>query len=485
MRRHVVVAGFSLRIGWIVDVKRNLKVATTSANSPAPSSQCYAQVTGSQGPDRLALRMRPAMNSTWSASASLAWLGAMLVLTGPLAPLAGAQELKPQKLTGKVVDARGEPIPDAAVFIYTAGPKTGVSVLCPSCYADCRKRARTDSAGAFQIEALDPSLLFRVLVAKAGHQADFVSKVDPAAGPIEVRLKMVTRSSENPKCSISGRILLPNGQPMEGAVITPAGVSTGDGTRWGAQEDMESLVVSDGRGRFSLFSSKPFDRVTFLVEARGFAKRYFNDLKSGTKPHDLTLTEGATVSGRLVKDGKPLSGIEVGLCGVDREAGKFIGDFTVATERDGRFMFVNIPPNTDCFIYGKMQSLASQGSVPARRLRTGGDGAVQSIGDLKVVTASNVSGRVMLSDGKPVPPDTQVMLTRKETWDVKWLVADAKGRFVFSGVPDEMVRVHVRLKGYHPAAPNARLGNPGPSGELGRITSDRDGLVLLLEPDGP
>ena len=425
------------------------------------------------------------MNSTWSAYASLAWLGAMLVLNGPLVPPAGAQGLKPQRLTGKVVDMRGEPIPDATVFIYTAGPKTGVSVLCPSCYADCRKRARTDGAGAFQIEELDPSLSFRVLAAKAGYQADFVSKVDPAVGPIEVKLKTSARNNENPNCSISGRILLPNGQPMEGAVIIPKGVSTGDETRWGAQEDMEPLVVSDGQGRFSLFASKPFDRVTFLVEARGFAKRYFNDRKSGTKPHDLTLTEGATVSGRLVKGGKPLSGIEVGLCGVDRGAGEFIGDFTVATDPDGRFMIVNLPPNTECFIYGRMQSLASHGSVPARRLRTAADGAVQTIGDLKVVAASNVSGRVMLSDGKPVPPDTQVMLTREEAWDQKWLVADAKGRFAFNGVPDEMVHVHVRLNGYHPAAPNARLGNPGPSGRLGRITSDRDGLVLLLEPDNP
>src|SRR3954471_379761 len=59
-------------------------------------------------------------------------------------------------LTGTVKDPEGKPLPQASVFIYTAGPKEGASILCPSCYADCRKSTTTDKDGHFKIESLDP-----------------------------------------------------------------------------------------------------------------------------------------------------------------------------------------------------------------------------------------------------------------------------------------------------------------------------------------
>src|ERR1700722_11907324 len=83
-------------------------------------------------------------------------------------------------LTGTVKDTDGKPLPQATIFIYTAGPKEGVSVFCPSCYAGCRNHATTDPAGHFKIESLDPSLIFRVLVVGKGRQPKFVAKVDPA-----------------------------------------------------------------------------------------------------------------------------------------------------------------------------------------------------------------------------------------------------------------------------------------------------------------
>jgi hypothetical protein len=38
-----------------------------------------------------------------------------------------------------------------------AGVKVGDSTSCPSCYADCGKRAITDHAGAYTIASLDPT----------------------------------------------------------------------------------------------------------------------------------------------------------------------------------------------------------------------------------------------------------------------------------------------------------------------------------------
>lgn len=70
------------------------------------------------------------------------------------------------------VHADQSPVPNALVFIYTAGPRTGTAVVCPSCYPDCGKQTKTDAAGAFEIPSLDPALLFRLLVIAPGYEAN-------------------------------------------------------------------------------------------------------------------------------------------------------------------------------------------------------------------------------------------------------------------------------------------------------------------------
>src|SRR5436190_19453713 len=75
-------------------------------------------------------------------------------------------------LLGRVLATNG--LPRATVFISTAGPKVGTSTFCPSCYADCRKSAKTDAQGNFKIESLDPQLRFHVLVVAPGYEPKFV-----------------------------------------------------------------------------------------------------------------------------------------------------------------------------------------------------------------------------------------------------------------------------------------------------------------------
>src|SRR3954466_12135001 len=69
-------------------------------------------------------------------------------------------------LTGKVTDSAGKPIPAATVMIFYAGVKKGYSTYCPSCYADCGKRALSDADGAFVIKDLSADLWFTLLVVR-------------------------------------------------------------------------------------------------------------------------------------------------------------------------------------------------------------------------------------------------------------------------------------------------------------------------------
>lgn len=117
------------------------------------------------------------------------WIGyaalALLSLVG-----VWAETTRPD-LLGRVVREDGTPVTNATVFIYSAAPKQGTGALCPSCYADCAKTAKTAADGTFIIESLDPDLIFRLLVVAPGCESTFVGKTDPAEGRKEIDRKSV------------------------------------------------------------------------------------------------------------------------------------------------------------------------------------------------------------------------------------------------------------------------------------------------------
>src|SRR6185436_9565490 len=168
----------------------------------------------------------------WMGGRSVVSVCAVLVLliSGPWKGSgADAPRVSRPDLAGVVNDHEGKPLRDASVFIYTAGPKEGVGILCPSCYLDCRKRTRTDGEGRFKIESLDPALIFRVLVVAKGQRPEFAGKVDPAVKPIEVTLKP-GRTEVSPDQQVKGRVLDPESKAVPGAVVSIRGVSRGQST---------------------------------------------------------------------------------------------------------------------------------------------------------------------------------------------------------------------------------------------------------------
>src|SRR5215472_2096913 len=129
-------------------------------------------------------------------------------------------------LRGKVTDNRGNPLADATVMVYHAGVKVGYSTYCPSCYADCGKRAVTDRAGEYTIASLDPDLVFELAVIHDGHTAAFVKKVNPAAGPAPVAVLAPRAPVDDPVRVFRGRVVDSAGQPQRMAVIEPFALET-------------------------------------------------------------------------------------------------------------------------------------------------------------------------------------------------------------------------------------------------------------------
>jgi beta-lactamase regulating signal transducer with metallopeptidase domain/uncharacterized GH25 family protein len=390
--------------------------------------------------------------------------------------------IKPD-LTGRVLDKNGAPLPvTATVFIATAGPKVGTSPFCPSCYADCQKSAQTDAAGNFEIQSLDPQLRFQILAVAKGFKPQYVNHVDPATGAVTVKLEPIELEAAPPENCLHGRVVDAKGEPIAGAVVEAHGIRTRNGGgRWGALPGVDPLAVTDENGEFLITSQKPFDLMDVKVSAHGFANKTFTELASGGGSHQLTLTEGAAARGRVLFHGQPLTNVLVGVVSVNRDMEHFTGNFDVGTDAAGRFLFVNLPPDVDYFIYGAMDSLKAQGAIPIQKFHSGKDGEVTDVGDLVVSPAHRLAGRVELADGAAIPAQTRLLVSREDAWDSRQIILPPDGRFDIGGVPTGTVTLSLRLTGYRVSAKNASLDTLNPFQLVGRVDGDITNLVFLLE----
>jgi hypothetical protein len=384
-------------------------------------------------------------------------------------------------LTGQVVEAGDAPVAKASVFIYTAGPKQGTSNMCPSCYADCQKKAQTDAQGNFKIESLDPALRFRLLVVATGHESQFVPKVDPTNGLQKITLTALSETALKSPLRIKGVVVDEHGKVVPGAIINPEGVGMGEMTRWGGNDDeVEPLAVADDAGQFVLFcKSNNVDTVHATAEGRGVAKQWVI-LKPGGD-YFLKLPEGVTLTGQILREGQPVKGVSVAATTTDRECGHFLDCDAVTTDGDGRFMLMNVPPNRDFIVYASMKSLQGNGILPAKTFTSGDSGLSQDLGKLAIQPAFTVSGRVVLSDGKPVPAGTRIFLGRENSLDSQEISLDPDGKFEFKGVPAESITMSARIKGYRLSKRNPSLDRLN-GAILGRVPGDVTDLTILLEP---
>lgn len=401
----------------------------------------------------------------------------------PLVLLAATLATVPARadLHGRVLDASGEPIRGASVFIYTAGARVGVNPFCPSCYADCSKSAATGDDGGFLIRSLDSSLIFRVLVVGEGFGPSFVDKVDPLKGPIEARLRPIDPKRLEPRRFIRGRVVDPDGNPVVGAEVTTSFFKT-EARSGFAPGIVDPVMVTNMRGEFTLTSRSPVESVDVEVRARGLAPRLFHELSPRDSSHELRLGRGVSVSGRIVRGGKALPGVVVGLVQASRDSETFLGHTEIATDEAGRFEFSNVSPNDLYYVYGVMKSLKAWGSLEARELKVGGDGTAADVGELEVGPGHRLAGRIVLSDGKLIPRPTRVLVSREKAWDSQMVELDENGRFVVEGLATEEYSVASVIPGYR-LSPKNECASPLNPGLLeGRVDRDVSDLTILYEP---
>jgi hypothetical protein len=405
------------------------------------------------------------------------WTFGLLTLGFALTAAADADDTH---LSGRILQEDQSPVTNATVFVYSARPKHGAGVVCPSCYPDCVKRAKTSSTGEFRLPSLDPQLTFRLLVIANGFESQFVPQVDPNSGAKTITLSPVPPEKLKSPDRIAGRVLDGAGQPLPGATLSPEGVATGSSTQWGGVESrVDPLVVTDENGQFQMYCTQGVDRVFATVEGRGVARRWV-ELKSG-RDHLVRMQEGVAVSGNLRHAGRPVKDVVVSLVTRDRACGRFLRGDEVATDADGFFLLPNVAPEREFVLFAKMDSTPGDGELPPLIFSTGASGSRKDFGSLELKPAFRIAGQVRLSDGRAVPQETRLLLSRELAWDHREVLLDESGNFELRGVPAESVNIHVRIPGYKMSKRNRGLDWLN-GGLVGRVDRDIDNLVILLEP---
>ncbi len=243
---------------------------------------------------------------------------------------------------------------------------------------------------------------------------------------------------------------------------------------------IDALSLTDSEGKFAIVCAKPVKGLDLQVDAKGAMRANFELVASGEEQHRLSLEKGATVVGRVVKEGRGVAGVAVGFNQGRHGIQHNLGTWSVETDTAGRFSIANLPIGEELFVAGLIDSLRNQArSSPGSSAPTG---ATYDLGDLPIVPAHRVAGRLVLGDGKAVPAGTQVVFARDESRDATVVDADADGDFAVTGIPPEAVSVRAPIQGYHFSPKNGSFEPLNTHGLLGRVAGDVDDLLILLEP---
>jgi hypothetical protein len=310
--------------------------------------------------------------------------------------------------------------------------------------------------------------------------------LEPEAGDVVIPLKRHDLDRRKPERVVRGRVVNENGDPVTRAIVEPDGVRRGQGGQFGALDRLgiDVLAVTDSDGEFRLGVGEDGDALYLLIKAPFLAPLRTKPLAAGRTVHQVSLGAGVTVAGRVFKDGRPLAGVGLGMVQVSRSADGFLGHFEYGTDREGRFAFANIPPMESWYIYGLMESLKASGSIPVRNVNTQEHGSRIALGDIEVQPAYRLTGRLVLADGKPVPPETRVIVSRDDAWDSLTSTVGPDGEFSFTGLPAGRISLSTNVREYHASQKNASLDPLNPFRLLGMIKGDVEDLRFLLDP-GP
>ncbi len=286
--------------------------------------------------------------------------------------------------------------------------------------------------------------------------------------------------------AVRGRVVGPDGRGVAGAKLMPEQAIV-----------RAKGIATDADGGFAFEAEEiTIDHFFLRVEAAGLASRMFRLDDSGVIRAPLRLGVGAVVTGRVVRDGRAVAGVEVGLNQVHRGMNEFLGWLTTRTDAEGRFRFDHAFADEDFTGFVTAGGLQDGGAAKAKPFRTGGHGSAVDLGDFAVEPGRTLAGRVAFADGKGIPPGTRILASGEDSsGTIAGPVDPATGRFRVAGLPPGEVSVVVQFPdlktswlppGYRLAPAMPCVSPLSPYRMQGRLDRDvLDFTVLFEAGDAP
>ena len=389
-------------------------------------------------------------------------------------------------LKGLVQDEQGKPIVGARVDIATAAPKVGRGNFCPSCYLDCKKWARTDENGRFEIPSVDPKLKFRVLTTAPGKHTHITDYIDPSAESVE--LTLVDLPTEIPlQRLIQGVVVRDGDVPVPGALLEPFGYKTPQVSSFGPVEARPA--VADDNGRFQMLLNKDYEEVFVQVTADELAGTTL--LLKPAQETRIVVPVGTSVAGRLVAGGQPQRGAAIAVVQTNRRSGThFIKAVLAVTDREGRFEFQNLPASQQYAIFSPVGDLGvdtgltvSPWVLQTKTFQVRGDGETRDLGVLEMTHGLTFAGRIELPEGQPRPPELKLSLGRDPAWDLVELPVGDDGQFAMANLPLESYQVRVIAPGLRPDLTRMNFQGLRMNSFGVRLTRSLEDVRIPLVPD--
>jgi len=374
---------------------------------------------------------------------------------------------------GVVRNLAGEPLANA--FLSVTGLRTpGSSINATGAENPARdERQTTDELGRFAFVRTTDRFNYDLVAVAEGHAPGSYLGVDPLRGEIEIRLRLADRP-EGGSQFVRGRLEDETGKPVVGARVEPLSVAIGSRNNWGGSQGFPSMVVTDTKGEFLFHRSEPFDFLEMLVYAPGLATQRFW-LPISNVVQTVTMGSGAFIGGRVLKNGQPLSGVEVGVSGN--------GNYQALTDETGRFLIRELPPNSSWDIYGLTSSLKQHGALAPQSVTSRGHGTTNDVGDLQVRPGLTLAGRLVPAPGHGLSAERHTLvLSFYGLADNQSVQAEPDGSFVFEGLYPATVNLQLNSGNWRLSSRNRSLELHGARSMTGRLPAAVNNLWIEIEP---
>jgi hypothetical protein len=255
-------------------------------------------------------------------------------------------------------------------------------------------------------------------------------------------------------------------------------------------------VETDDSGRFNFKGplSGMFS-VTLGVDYKTCTYRPIGPVKvPADLPITIELCDGAAVSGRVIRDGKPVDDVVVRVRQAEQNPYSIALGAETRTDDQGRFRILHLGEQTDYYAFTPLDSLSLAATMAPRRLQTGGDATTLDLGEIEVGKGCTLAGRVILSDRQSLAPTTEINAQCLVSGTAMSRKLDSQGHFTFEGLPEGPMAIYFSddgppmppgkgpLAGYHLSAKNKAIDARTNSELLGTIGGDVTDLTILVEP---